>query len=74
MPHLPIIVDWKSRIIQIDTLAETLAHNIDEDMYSGNKLAQAQALMAGLEVTFSKDLNDEEIDTAIVDLQTFLAA
>jgi hypothetical protein len=29
--------------------------------------------MAGLEVTFSKDLNDEEIDTAIVDLQTFLA-
>jgi hypothetical protein len=42
-------------------------------MYSGNKLAQAQALMAGLEVTFSKDLNDEEIDTAIVDLQTFLA-
>lgn len=66
MPHIPIILDWKNRAIQADTLSHQL------DAYNGADQSQADALLAEIETVWTDTLNATDVDDLATRIETFL--
>lgn len=72
MAHILILGQWKARIIQLEELSDTLHDNIENNMYSGKQLEDANALMSAVESSVAGDLNASTIDGVISNLENFL--
>jgi hypothetical protein len=66
MPHIPIILDWKQRAIQADSLAHQLEN------YNGSNQSEAATLLEELETTWSGTLKAVEVDDVATRIETFL--
>lgn len=74
MAHILILGHWKTRINELYDRTETLHDNMENEMYEGEELTEAQQLMASAESSVAGDLNAETIDGVIDALKNFLGA
>ncbi len=63
MPHILILGTWKEIAEEQDNLSHQILENIENEMYSGKQLEDAQALTANVE-SFWEGVNTSHRSTA----------